>query len=149
MHRLVVLNGPNLNLLGSRETDIYGMGTLASIEASLRALADELGATLTFHQSNSEGELIDRVHAAGTDADGILFNFGALTHTSIALADALRAVTVPSVEVHLSNVHAREAFRHTTYTGAAAVGVITGFGPASYTLGLRALIDYLHRGLCV
>ena len=149
MHRLVVLNGPNLNLLGTRETDVYGMGTLASIEASLRSLADELGASLTFHQSNSEGALIDHVHAAGTDADGILFNFGALTHTSIALADALRAVSVPSVEVHLSNVHAREAFRHTTYTGAAALGVITGFGPLSYTLGLRALIDYLTRGLCV
>lgn len=144
--RIWVLHGPNLNLLGSRETSIYGTATLAEIDASLKSVAQPHDVELSFTQSNHEGVLIDRVHEArAADVDGLLFNFGALTHTSIALADALRSVALPSVEVHLSNVHAREPFRHTTRTGAAAIGVITGFGPASYTLGLRALIDYLRR----
>ena len=139
--RLRVLHGPNLNLLGSREPEIYGTATLADIDAML---VEEAGShQVECDQSNREGQLIDWVQAAAGHFDGLLFNFGAFTHTSVALADALSAVRLPCVEVHLSNVHAREAFRHRTLTGAHALGVVTGFGPRSYTLGLRALIDYL------
>ncbi len=136
-----VLHGPNLNLLGRREPTIYGTTTLAEINATLAAYAAPHAVDIS--QSNHEGQLIDWVQEATETHDGLLFNFGALTHYSYALADALSAISLPCVEVHLSNVHAREAFRHTTLTGAQAIGVITGFGPRSYTLGLRALIDYL------
>ena len=145
MDRILVLHGPNLNLLGTREVDVYGLATLASIDDSLRQLAGELAVEVECHQSNHEGELLDRLHGARETHAGLLFNFGAYTHTSIALADALRAVGLPAVEVHLSNVHAREPFRADSYTAAAAVGVVTGFGAQSYTLGLRALIGYLRR----
>lgn len=145
--KIRVLHGPNLNLLGTREPEIYGAHTLADIEARLAKDAAP-GFSVSCDQSNHEGQLIDWVQEASDPASpnsavGLLFNFGALTHTSIALGDALRASAIPSVEVHVSNIHAREPFRHHTCTGGQALGVITGFGPRSYTLGLRALMDYL------
>jgi len=143
--RVLVLHGPNLNLLGTREVDVYGLATLQAIDQSLADLAAELGVAVDCRQSNHEGELIDWIHEARDSHVGIVFNLGAYTHTSIAIADALRAVPLPAVEVHLSNIHAREAFRAHSHSASAAIGVITGFGPASYTLGLRALMDYLGR----
>ena len=145
MDRVLVLPGPNLNLLGTREPAIYGRATLEAIDDALAALGDELGVHVDCRQSNHEGELIDWIHEAGEHHAGIVFNLGAYTHTSIAIADALRGVSLPAVEVHLSNVHAREAFRAQSHSASVAIGVVTGFGPASYTLGLRALIDYLGR----
>ena len=145
METILVLHGPNLNLLGTREVDVYGLTTLAAIDDSLRELAAELGVEVDCHQSNHEGELLDRLHAARATHAGVLFNFGAYTHASIALGDALRAIPLPAVEVHLSNEHAREAFRAHSHTASAAVGVVTGFGADSYSLGLRALIGYLRR----
>ncbi|MBO6937640.1 MAG: type II 3-dehydroquinate dehydratase [Deltaproteobacteria bacterium] len=145
MDRVLVLSGPNLNLLGTRQVDIYGLATLEAIHESLAKLAQELGVAVDCRQSNHEGELIDWIHEVRESHVGIVFNLGAYTHTSIAIADALRAISLPSVEVHLSNIHAREAFRAHSHTASAAIGVVTGFGPASYTLGLRALMDYLGR----
>ena len=140
--KIRVLHGPNLNLLGTREPEIYGTHSLADIEARLAKNAAP-NFSISCDQSNHEGQLIDWVQQASGSAAGLLFNFGALTHTSIALGDALRACAIPSVEVHLSNIHAREPFRHNTCTGGQALGVITGFGPRSYTLGLQALMDYV------
>jgi 3-dehydroquinate dehydratase-2 len=142
--RLLVLHGPNLNLLGQREPAVYGRTTLAAIDADLAAIAHESGHDLASFQSNSEGALIDRIHAAARDGTAfIVINPGALTHTSIALRDALAAVAIPFVEVHLSNVHAREPFRHRSYIADLAVGVITGFGADSYRLGLSAALRRL------
>lgn len=139
MARLLVLHGPNLNLLGSREPEVYGHDTLADIDARLMKLAQQAGHTLTCLQSNAEHELVGAVHGAKTDGvDFILLNPGAFTHTSIALRDALLGVAVPFIEVHLSNVHAREPFRQQSYLSDVAVGVITGLGAHGYELALQA-----------
>ena len=143
--RLVyVLNGPNLNLLGTREPGVYGATTLADLQAQCETDAQRLGFAAECFQSNHEGALVDRIHAARGQADGILINAGAYTHTSIALRDALLGVAIPFVELHLSNVHARESFRHHSYLADKALGVICGFGPASYGLALQGLVSHLH-----
>ncbi len=136
---VLVLNGPNLNLLGKREPGIYGSATLADIEASLQEHGQELGITVELRQSNHEGALVDGLHEAQErGAAAVILNAGAYTHTSIALLDAIRAITVPVIEVHLSNPHAREAFRHTSWIAPAAKGIIAGFGADSYLLALEA-----------
>jgi 3-dehydroquinate dehydratase-2 len=141
MFSLLVLNGPNLNLLGTRQPEVYGATTLSQIEAICREKAAELGINLAFAQSNHEGALIDAIHAAKGVHDGIVLNAGAYTHTSVALMDAIASVEVPTVELHLSNVHAREPFRHVSYISKVALGVICGFGPAGYPLAIQALYD--------
>lgn len=142
--RLVeVLNGPNLNLLGHREPDIYGHATLADVEADCRALADEFGLTLRFRQSNAEHELIDWIHQARTEAAGLIINPGAYTHTSVAILDALNACSFPIFEVHISNIHKRESFRHQSYVSLRADGVIAGCGIEGYGLALRRLASLL------
>ena len=140
---LLCLNGPNLNLLGTREPDVYGATTLPEIEAGLRARGAELGFDVDCLQSNSEGALIDALHAARLRCAGVLINAGAYTHTSIALRDALSVVALPTVEVHLSNVYRRESFRHRSLLAPVCLGVIAGFGPRSYLLGLEALAQHL------
>ncbi len=147
--RLLLLNGPNLNLLGLREPGLYGVITLAAIEADLQERAADLGVGLTCFQSNHEGALVDRIQAArgaesGEDVAGILINAGAFTHTSVAIRDALLGVAIPYVELHLSNVHARESFRHHSYLADRAIGVVSGFGPASYRLALEGLVGHLQ-----
>src|SRR6218665_1089442 len=134
-----VLNGPNLNMLGKREPGIYGGNTLKDVENECIAAGKELGLTVDFRQSNHEGVLIDWIHEAGEKAAGVAINAGAYTHTSIALHDAIKAISVPVIEVHISNVHAREAFRHHSAIAPAAKGVICGFGTTSYILALQAL----------
>lgn len=144
--RLLLLNGPNLNLLGSREPVIYGSATLAEIEAQLTREARSLGYELSCCQRNQEGLLIERIHAAKDEGVAfIIANLGAFTHTSIALRDALLAVGIPFIEVHLSNVHAREPFRHHSYFSDIAVGVIVGLGPLGYRLALQAAYAHLNR----
>ncbi len=138
--RILVLHGPNLNLLGEREPETYGSATLADVDALLLRVATELGATIECAQSNHEGVLVDRIHGARGHADAILINPGGLTHTSVVLRDALLAVGLPFVEVHVSNIHAREPFRRHSYLSDIARGVVSGFGPASYELGLRGLL---------
>lgn len=144
MARLLLLNGPNLNLLGQREPERYGRETLPEIVARLRARARALGHVLEDFQSNAEGALIDRVHAARGACDFVLLNAASLTHTSIGLRDALLGTELPFVELHLSNVHAREPFRHHSTLADVAVGVIMGFGPASYDLALEAAHRWLE-----
>jgi len=141
--RIGVLNGPNLDLLGRREPEVYGPVSLPAIIESLEALGRELGARIVAFQSNHEGELADWVRDVGSEQDGLLVNGAAYTHTSVALRDALLAAGVPFVEVHLSNIWSREPFRRHSLLSDAAVGVIGGFGPDSYLLGLRALVSYL------
>lgn len=143
--RVLLLNGPNLNLLGLREPGLYGADTLEAIEAELDRQAAGLGAQLDCFQSNHEGVLVDRIHAARGHADGILINAGAFTHTSIALRDALLGVAIPYVELHLSNVHAREPFRHHSVLADKALGVICGFGAESYGLALQGLVQRLRQ----
>jgi 3-dehydroquinate dehydratase-2 len=145
MARVLVLHGPNLNLLGSREPELYGRETLADVDARLRARCEAANVAFGSFQSNWEGALVDRIHAAREDGTGfILINPGALTHTSVALRDALLGVAIPFVEVHLSNVHAREPFRHHSYLSDVARGVICGLGPLGYELALTAALAALE-----
>ena len=141
--RVLVLHGPNLNLLGQREPGIYGSQTLGELDASLRDLAAELGAEVTIHQSNHEGQLIDWIHGAVGSCDGIVINPGGYTHTSVAIRDALAGVALPFIEIHLSNPHSREPFRHTSYLSDKAVGVVCGFGADSYRYALDAALQRL------
>ncbi len=145
MPSIHVLNGPNLNLLGSREPAIYGSVTLAEIEAGLRARATALGVDLVFRQSNHEGDLVTWIQAAGAAGEPVILNAGAYTHTSIAIADAIKGSGARVIEVHLSNVHARESFRHKSFISPVAEGVILGFGPLSYDLALEALTSGAQR----
>jgi 3-dehydroquinate dehydratase II len=141
--KILILHGPNLNLLGTREPEVYGSMTLDDINEKIIALGNELGADVTCLQSNHEGALIDALHDARTWAAGAVFNPGGYTHTSVALRDAISAIQIPVIEVHLSNVYAREEFRHKSLISAVCKGKVTGFGWRSYELGLRGLIDII------
>lgn len=144
--QVLVLHGPNLNLLGTREPGVYGATTLAEIDADLLRIAQEAGVALESYQSNHEGGLVDRIQAAGRDGTRfIIINPAAYTHTSVAIRDALAAVALPAIEVHLSNIHKREPFRHHSYVSAVAEGVICGLGPAGYRLALQFAIQQLSR----
>jgi 3-dehydroquinate dehydratase II len=140
---VLVLNGPNLNMLGKREPGIYGAQTLADVEVICRAAGDEFGLSIDFRQSNHEGELVTWIQEALGTADGILINPGAYSHTSVAIYDAFKAVSLPVAEVHISNIHQREAFRHHSYVSAVAFGVICGFGTLGYRLALEAMAQKL------
>jgi 3-dehydroquinate dehydratase II len=144
--KILVLHGPNLNLLGKREPGVYGAATLAEIEQLLLQDVQSVEVQLEFLQSNHEGALVDAIHAAMDRCQGILINPGAYTHTSVAIRDAIAAVNLPTVEVHLSNIHRREAFRQHSYIAPVAIGQISGFGAESYRLGLQALVSYLKPG---
>jgi len=143
MVSLLVLNGPNLNLLGARQPDIYGTTTLAEIEAMCTRVGADAGVSISCLQSNQEGTLVDAIHAARDLHDGIVLNAGAYTHTSIAIMDAISSTGVPTVELHLSNIHAREDFRQKSFIAPVAIGQICGFGPNGYRLAIQALVAYL------
>lgn len=146
--KILVMHGPNLNLLGTREPEIYGRTTLAGIDRDLALLAEWFGVELESFQSNHEGELIDRLQACVGNTDGIILNPAAYTHTSIAIRDCLAAIQIPTIEVHLSNIHAREEFRHRSMTAPVVMGQICGLGALGYTLAFHALIeDFAKRGL--
>jgi len=140
---IAIINGPNLNMLGTREPSVYGRQSLDDIERMLRELAKNLGVNVSFFQNNCEGALIDHIQGLRNDADFIVINPGGLTHTSVALRDALAAVSIPFIEVHLSNVHAREPFRRHSYLSDLAAGVICGLGPFGYEAGIRAAVARL------
>ena len=144
MTSLLILNGPNLNLLGTREPEIYGAVTLEEIEATCVAYGETKSVSITFLQSNHEGVLVDNIHAATGIHAGIILNAGAFTHTSIALHDAIVGTQIPTIELHLSNIHKREEFRHHSYIARAAVGVICGFGAAGYNLAINAMVGHLE-----
>lgn len=142
--KILFLNGPNLNLLGTREPDKYGTQTLSDIENFVRSEAEQYGIEIDFYQSNIEGELVDKIQQAKGIYNGIVMNPAAYTHTSVAIRDAILGVSIPTVEIHLSNIHTREEFRKTSLTAPACIGQITGFGANSYKLGLIAIKDYLN-----
>lgn len=146
MKKILVLNGPNLNLLGTRQPEVYGSTTLAMVEEACVAHGKAAGMDVSCFQSNHEGALIDQIHAAKGQKHGIILNAGAYTHTSIALMDAISSVELPVVEVHLSNIHARESFRHKSYIAPVALGQICGFGAQGYILALDALKAHLSKG---
>ncbi|WP_309730915.1 type II 3-dehydroquinate dehydratase [Chamaesiphon sp. OTE_75_metabat_556] len=146
---VIILHGPNLNLLGLREPGIYGVSTLAQIDARAIEVGKSLDVVVTPMQSNHEGVLVDAIHAARDRHDGIVINAGAYTHTSISIRDAIAAVQMPTVEVHLSNIYKRETFRHHSYLAPIVIGQISGFGAYSYELGLQALIDHLRSSTAV
>ncbi|HEY7218297.1 MAG TPA: type II 3-dehydroquinate dehydratase [Candidatus Binatia bacterium] len=143
--KVLILNGPNLNLLGKRQPEIYGALTLAQIEQQVRALAKDLGVEIEFRQSNSEGELVTWIQEAANRFGAIVINPAAYTHTSLALRDAISAVCLPTVEIHISNIHKREPFRHHSFIAEVAVGQIAGFGVESYLLGLRAAANLIQE----
>jgi len=143
--RIQVLNGPNLNLLGRRSPEIYGSATLADVEARVRCAAKEFGCVVDCRQSNHEGQLVDWIGAALGTADGLVINPGAYTHTSIALRDAIEGTGLPTVEVHISNIHAREGFRHRSMTAPVCIGQVSGFGVSGDVLALRALAEWLRE----
>jgi len=145
MTSLLIMNGPNLNLLGQREPEVYGSVTLADIEAACTAEAQALGVTVRCVQSNHEGVLVDELHGAQGVHDGVILNAGAYTHTSIALHDAIAAIDVPVIELHLSNIHAREPFRHRSYIAPVSVGQIVGFGASGYPLAMKAMLAHLKN----
>jgi 3-dehydroquinate dehydratase II len=141
--KILMLNGPNLNLLGKRQPDIYGRATLGQIEKKVRALAKEIAVEVDFRQSNSEGEMVTWIQQAAGEFGALVINPAAYTHTSLAMRDAISAVGIPTVEIHISNIHKRETFRHHSFIAEVAVGQIVGFGVNSYLLGLRAAMDLL------
>ena len=147
MLRVLVLHGPNLNLLGNREQSIYGTTSLETIDSSLHKLGDELGAELVIRQPNHEGELVTWIQEARRDCQGIIINPAAYTHTSVAIRDALAAVDLPTVEVHLSNIYRRETFRQQSYVSGVAVAQVSGFGPSGYLLALRGLCEYVTKSM--
>jgi 3-dehydroquinate dehydratase-2 len=144
MIRILVLHGPNLNLLGAREPDVYGPVTLEALDDAIRAAAKQAGAEVEIRQSNSEGELVTWIQGARDRFDALVVNAAAYTHTSVAVRDAIAAVSIPTVDVHLSNIHAREPFRHHSYVAEVAVGQISGFGPHSYVLGIEAAVHHVQ-----
>lgn len=146
MTQILILNGPNLNLLGTREPEIYGHQTLADIAALCEDAAAKHMLETGFHQSNHEGELVEWIHEAGKTCAGLIINAGAYSHTSVAILDALKSLTIPVIEVHLSNIHQREEFRHHSFVAAAATGVICGLGSQGYTLAIEALANRIAKG---
>lgn len=143
MASVLILNGPNLNLLGTRQPEVYGRTTLSDIEKLCKDHGQAIDMNVSFEQSNHEGALVDMIHAARGTHDGIILNAGAYTHTSIALMDAIASVELPAIELHLSNVHARETFRHTSYIAKVSVGIICGFGARGYTLAMDAMKSHI------
>lgn len=143
--KILLINGPNLNMLGTREPEKYGNITLNDVEASMHELAQQYGAELSCYQSNHEGELIDKIQGAKGVYDGIIINAGGYTHTSVALRDAISAISVPTVEVHMTNIHAREEFRHTSLLSGVCIAQVVGFKENSYNYALLGLIDYLKK----
>ena len=142
--KILVINGVNMNMLGSREIEKYGTMTLKDLEKDLYAFSFELGIDLTTYQSNIEGEIVEKIHSSKDEIDGIVINAGAYTHTSIAIRDAISSVNIPTVEVHMTNIYKREEFRHHSFIAPVCVGQISGFGANSYKLGIKAIIDYLN-----
>ena len=143
--KILLINGPNLNLLGTREPEKYGSVTLEDIESGLKTQAAELGAELECFQSNHEGDIIDKIHSAKGKIDGIVINAGGLTHTSVSLRDAISSVAIPTAEVHMTNIHAREEFRHTSLISGVSIAQVVGFGIDSYKFALEGLVNYLSK----